>query len=136
MHFHPTHYITSYSRYPSSYTPTGTGTCSFTINKCSSDICQLRLDFQTMTGFVTSTANVGSCTDSFAVACRHHNNIIVVVDNNITIITAPTGSDPPTICGTNTGYHSKYQSLKKQGKFLVFFFTQCTVSLVLVIQTP
>merc|ERR1712013_6767 len=80
---------TSYIRnpgYPSSYTPTGTGTCSFTINKCSSDICQLRLDFQTMTGFVTSTANVGSCTDSFAVA-------------------SPTGSDPPTICGTNTVYH-------------------------------
>merc|ERR1712106_204340 len=79
---------TSYIRnpgYPSAYTPTGTGTCSFTINKCCSDICQLRLDFQTMSGFVTTTPQ-GSCSDSFAVA-------------------SPTGTDPPTICGTNTGYH-------------------------------
>ena len=28
--------------YPSSYTPTSTGTCSFTIDKVSEDICQLR----------------------------------------------------------------------------------------------
>ena len=28
--------------YPSSYTPTSAGTCSYTINKVSDDICQLR----------------------------------------------------------------------------------------------
>ena len=28
--------------YPSSYTPTSSGTCTFTINKCSDNICQLR----------------------------------------------------------------------------------------------
>ena len=28
--------------YPSSYTPTTTGTCSFTIDKASDDVCQLR----------------------------------------------------------------------------------------------
>jgi hypothetical protein len=59
--------------YPSAYTPTGTGTCSFTINKCCSDVCQLRLDFETMSGFVTATAPVGGCTDSFAVACKKLN---------------------------------------------------------------
>merc|ERR1719410_1958667 len=32
---------------PSTYTPTTGGTCVFTINKVSDDICQLRLDFQT-----------------------------------------------------------------------------------------
>merc|ERR1719373_1209431 len=45
---------TSYIRnpgYPSTYTPTTGGTCVFTINKVSDDICQLRLDFQTFSGF-------------------------------------------------------------------------------------
>ena len=72
--------------YPSGYKPSSASTCSFTINKMSDDICQLRLDFQTFTGFVID-ATSAVCTDSFAVAGQ-------------------TGKDPPTICGTNTGYHS------------------------------
>jgi len=70
--------------YPSSYTPTSAGTCSFTINKASDDICQLRLDFQTMSGYTATTA--GACTASLEV-------------------TGQSGSNPPIICGTNTGYH-------------------------------
>merc|ERR1711884_519905 len=71
--------------YPSSYTPTSAGTCTYTIKKVQDDICQLRLDFQTMTGFYTGTS--GACgVDDFAVS-------------------GATGYDPPTICGTNTGYH-------------------------------
>merc|ERR550532_3259149 len=82
---------TSYIRnpgYPSTYTPTTTGSCVFTINKCSDDICQLRLDFQTFSGYSvdTATTGIGVCTDSFAAAGQ-------------------TGVNPPTICGTNTGYH-------------------------------
>ena len=50
--------------FPSSFTPTSTGTCAFTVTKTSEDICQLRLDFQTLTGFTTSTT-VGMCTDKF-----------------------------------------------------------------------
>ena len=50
--------------FPSSFTPTSTGTCAFTVAKISEDICQLRLDFQTLTGFTTSTT-VGMCTDKF-----------------------------------------------------------------------
>merc|ERR1712241_403813 len=46
--------------YPSSYTPSSAGTCSFTINKAADDICQLRLDFQTMSGYTATTA--GACT--------------------------------------------------------------------------
>jgi len=79
---------TSYIRntnFPSSFTPTSTGSCEIKVNKCSEDICQLRLDFQTLTGFTTSTT-VGLCTDTLAVAGQ-------------------TGVDPPSICGTNTGYH-------------------------------
>ena len=32
--------------YPSSYTPSSAGTCTFTINKCSDNICQLREGFR------------------------------------------------------------------------------------------
>ena len=54
-------------RYPSTYTPSTTGSCAFTVNKVQDDICQLRLDFQTFTGLAASTT-AGSCTDSIAVA--------------------------------------------------------------------
>ena len=72
--------------YPSSYTASSAGTCSYTIKKVSDDICQLRLDFQTFTGFLAPTT--GACADKFAAAGQ-------------------TGKNPPTICGANTGYHSK-----------------------------
>jgi len=74
--------------YPSSYTPTSAGTCSYTINKVSDDICQLRLDFQTLTGYTVGTdANKGQCSA------------------NIFQATGQTSNNPPAICGTNTGYH-------------------------------
>ena len=79
--------------YPSSYTPSSAGSCTFSISKASDDVCQLRLDFQTFSGFVTSTT-AGSCYDTLAMAGQ-------------------TGVDPPSICGTNTGYHSKLQKLRK-----------------------
>lgn len=76
-------YITN-PGFPSTYTPSATGTCIFTVKKCSDDVCQLRLDFQTFTGF--TAASTGACTDKFDVSTN-------------------TGVNPPTICGTNTGYH-------------------------------
>lgn len=78
---------TSYIRnpgYPSTYTPSSTGTCVFTVSKISSDICQLRLDFETMSGYVTTTN--GECTDKFTALGQ-------------------TGKSIPSICGTNTDYH-------------------------------
>merc|ERR1712048_542281 len=70
--------------YPSSYTATSAGTCAYTVSKVSDDICQLRLDFQTFSGFATTTG--GACNDYFTAAGQ-------------------TGKNPPNICGTNTGYH-------------------------------
>merc|ERR1711915_1070033 len=72
--------------YPSSYTASSASTCTYPFNKVSDDICQLRLDFQTFSGFATSTTAAGDCYDTLAVAGQ-------------------TGVDPPSICGTNTGYH-------------------------------
>merc|ERR1712117_232574 len=71
--------------YPSSYTPSPTGSCAYTINKVQDDICQLRLDFQSFSGLATSTT-AGTCTDYLTVAGQ-------------------TGKNPPSICGTNTDYH-------------------------------
>ena len=48
-------------------------------------VCQLRLDFVSMSGYLTSTT-AGACLDTFAAAGQ-------------------TGVNPPSICGTNTGYH-------------------------------
>jgi len=72
--------------YPSSYTASSASTCTYTINKMAGDICQLRLDFQTFSGFAPSTTTVGDCFDTLAVSGQ-------------------SGVDPPRICGTNTGYH-------------------------------
>merc|ERR1712106_1316043 len=69
--------------YPSSYTPSSTGNCNFAINKSAADICQLSIDFQTMSGF---DETAGVCSDSLATAGQ-------------------TGKQPPTVCGTMTGYH-------------------------------
>jgi len=69
--------------YPSSYTAGSASTCTYAFTKMSDDICQLRLDFQTMSGFVETT---GTCDDSLAVA-------------------GGTNVNPPSICGTNTGHH-------------------------------
>jgi len=69
--------------YPSTYTPTSTGTCTFTFNKINTDICQLRLDFQTFSGF---SETAGACSDKLETEGQ-------------------TGHKPPAICGTNTGYH-------------------------------
>ena len=51
--------------YPSSFTPTSASTCTFNIIKVSSDICQLRLDFQTFSGFALATTPVSTCADTF-----------------------------------------------------------------------
>merc|ERR1712107_569334 len=74
--------------YPSSYTPSSTGSCTFTVNKVLDDVCQLRLDFQTFSGFVVvdGAAPYGQCTDYLSADGQ-------------------SGANPPDICGTNTDYH-------------------------------
>jgi len=73
-------YITNPS-YPTGYTTTGT--CAFSVTPLSSDICQLRLDFDNFDIVETTT---GVCTDSLTIA-------------------GPTGRNPMDLCGTLTGLH-------------------------------
>jgi len=65
-------------------------TCNYMVTKCSSDICQIRLDFVT-TGLGQPTSTTGKC------------------DNDKLVITPGGGSlagaNPPELCGTLTGQH-------------------------------
>jgi hypothetical protein len=62
------------------------------------------LDF---TNFVTSVTSVtGACVDTF-------------------VITSPSGSLAPSICGTNTGYHSKHRNIFSGYFFVANLLTQC-----------
>ena len=65
---------------------------TYTINKCSSDVCAVRLDFETFAtqGPALTTEGVGgTCTDSF-------------------VASGTSGITSPVICGSNAGQHSKY----------------------------
>ena len=71
--------------YPSSYTTSGS--CDYNVTPLSSDICQLRLDFDTFDITETSPGD-GTCVDSF-------------------LVTSGSSRTYPTLCGTLTGQHSK-----------------------------
>jgi len=80
--------------YPSSYGETNS--ISYTINKCSDDICWLRLDFETFNiigpalteeADAVQPASASECTDTF------------------TVTTSTGSTNYPIICGDNTGQH-------------------------------
>lgn len=75
--------------YPSAYTTTGD--CSYTVTRCSTEICQVRLDFFKVVLQQPASAT-GSCTNTYT-----------------TITPGATGSTayntPPKLCGTLTNQH-------------------------------
>jgi len=74
-------YITNPS-YPTAYSTAGG--CAWSVTPLSTEICNIRLDFDNFVTGVTSTT--GACTDSF-------------------VATGPTGRNPQNLCGTLTGMH-------------------------------
>lgn len=95
-------YITN-PGFPTAYTTTGT--CSYTVSKCADDICQLRLDFDTLalgvaTGPAVATTNYGCCGSG----CFLPDGTTAGATDSLTV-TGQTGINPPVICGINTGYH-------------------------------
>ena len=65
---------------------------TYTINKCSCDVCSVRLDFETFTTAgptATTEVNGGACTDSF-------------------VVTGTSGLSSPVICGSNSGQHGRF----------------------------
>lgn len=76
--------------------------CSLTVCKSQSDVCQLRLDFETfvLNNPVTVTTLLGLA----AVGAGAFNNLGACITDSFSI-TNPGAKAPPVICGTNTGYH-------------------------------
>jgi len=86
-------YITN-PGFPSGYTTTGT--CTFTVSKMSSEICQLRLDFATLELVVsTASTTAGQCGSTSGGT---------TISDALTVA-GQTGRNPPVICGTSTGHH-------------------------------
>ena len=87
----------SYAIISSYSTSTDTDPCTYTFCPTSSDICKLRIDFDTM----VLTAPSGVSSTSAAA------DSITVGDCTVDTLTVsnPGGSTPPTICGYNTGQH-------------------------------
>jgi len=88
--------------FTSSSLTTGTS-CSLTVCKCSSDVCQLRLDFETFVlndPVTPTTITVGPAAAAAGSATRQGN-----CDTDSFGVTVPGGKSPPLICGTNTGQH-------------------------------
>lgn len=83
------------------------GPCEYTINYCSTDICQLRLDFQTFDLVASRTAASG---DTFTSK-------------------GPTTSNPPYIQGLNTGRHMYIETSRSTtATTLTFAFTTADTS--------
>ena len=87
----------SYAIISSYSTSTDSDPCTYTFCPTNSDVCKLRIDFDTMVlsppGGLTSPAVFG---DSIGVGDCSVDTLMV---------TNPGGSVPPTICGYNTGQH-------------------------------
>jgi len=66
-------------------------TCTYMVTKCSSEICQIRLDFVT-TGLGQPTTTTGVCTAG--------DNLVITPGAG-----SLAGANPPTLCGTLTGQH-------------------------------
>jgi len=86
--------------YPSNYAPTNTpATVTYTINKCSCDVCRLRLDFEDFQLTSPTTANPwGLCTTDY----------MTLKTTAHTVTPASTGNygNYPYMCGTNSGQHA------------------------------
>jgi len=68
---------------------TSSSSCSYTVCPASTDICQIRIDFEkfVVAGASTTTGKKGQCSD-----------------DSLTI-SNPSGPNPPLVCGTLTGQH-------------------------------
>jgi len=80
--------------FPSDYSTSGD--CSYTVNRCQDDICQIRLDFTSVTlqqPKATGTATTdGDCSDT-------------ILDITGGLTANSIFSNPPDLCGTLTGQH-------------------------------
>jgi len=108
-------YFTSSSR-------TAGASCSLTICKCSSDVCQLRLDFETFTLSSPYTATTG------ADATKNYATKIGNCVTDFFSVSVPGGKAPPLICGANSGQHIYVPATDSCNTLSSFFGTATTTT--------
>merc|ERR1719295_980656 len=77
--------------------------CSLTICKCSSEVCQLRLDFETFA--LNNPVTLTTITIGPSTAAAGSGNSLGQCQTDTFTVSSPCGKAPPVICGTNTGEH-------------------------------
>merc|ERR1711990_1316774 len=82
-------------------TTTDKDPCTYTFCKANSEVCKLRIDFDTM---VLATPVTYAVNPTAAHTYLHGAYIGDCTTDSLTV-SNPGGSSPPTICGTNTGQH-------------------------------
>jgi len=100
--------------FPSTFTASMSSTLSYTIYKCSSDVCALRLDLETFTtsrGTTAAPTEDNTCGDVFTV-------------------TSSSQGASPEICGENSGQHIYYELGKESGASATLSFTFSTAAAV------
>ena len=90
---------------------------SYTINKCSDDICWLRLDFETFNTVAPTDTTEGDVATPKSYAC-----------NDPMTITTTSGQSIPELCGDLTGQHSM-NFIKKTLKVFQLFYISVYVDL-------
>jgi len=75
--------------------------CTYTFCKSNSDVCKLRIDFDTM----VLTAPVTYAANPTAASTYLHGAYIGDCTTDTLTVSNPGGAVPPTICGYNTGQH-------------------------------
>jgi len=90
--------------YPSTYVPTSTPTTlTYTIEKCSCDVCRLRLDYEVFQ-LTTGNTNVGATINTGA--CNVDYLLMTTTAHTVSTVTTGNYGSYPLICGTNGGLHS------------------------------
>merc|ERR1739844_487658 len=98
--------------YPTAYSTTGS--CSYTVTRCSTDICQVRLDFFKVV-LQQPTSTTGSCTNTYT-----------TITPGATTVTAY--NRPPALCGTLTDQHLYIDSGRTVSTIATIKFTLASAS--------
>ena len=91
----------SYAVISSYSTSSDSDPCTYTFCKTNSDVCKLRIDFDTM----VLTAPVTYVANPTAASTYLYGSYIGDCTTDTLTVSNPGGAVPPTICGYNTGQH-------------------------------
>jgi len=83
------------------------GSCAATVCKCNTNICQMRLDFNTftITGPSTASTSIGLQTFGNVIGTGNAVSSASQCLTDTFSVSSPGTTNPPVICGTNTGQH-------------------------------